>query len=139
MKIIDFAKKGNVVRFYLGDDDLENWGGDDWEDLPYDLNAEPVYEKYVKATRDVAFGFDWLVLEPSDDYRINCQCSKYDMVDRRIPCLVIVPPALLNDDKYDVWSRSFTYWREIDGIIEVYFGEHLDPADSDGGSEEEII
>lgn len=30
MKIIDFERKGNLVRFYLGDDDLVEWYGDDW-------------------------------------------------------------------------------------------------------------
>ena len=29
MKIIDFDKKGNIVRFYLGIDSIENWYGDD--------------------------------------------------------------------------------------------------------------
>ena len=36
MKIIDFAKKGNVVRFFLGKDDLKEWWGDDWDDCPYE-------------------------------------------------------------------------------------------------------
>ena len=30
MKIIDFEKKGNVVRFYVGSDNLENYYGDDF-------------------------------------------------------------------------------------------------------------
>jgi len=25
MKIIDFERKGNLVRFYLGDDDMAEW------------------------------------------------------------------------------------------------------------------
>lgn len=40
MKIIDFERKGNLVRFYLGDDDLAEWWGDDWNDTPYEHNAE---------------------------------------------------------------------------------------------------
>lgn len=43
MKIIDFERKGNLVRFYLGDDDLVEWYGDDWNDTPYEHNAERVY------------------------------------------------------------------------------------------------
>ena len=31
MKIIDFDEKGNVVRFYLGDDNCEDYWGDDWD------------------------------------------------------------------------------------------------------------
>ena len=29
MNIIYFERKGNLVRFYLGDDDLAEWYGDD--------------------------------------------------------------------------------------------------------------
>lgn len=28
MKVLDIERKGNVVRFYLGDDALEKWWGD---------------------------------------------------------------------------------------------------------------
>lgn len=34
MKIIDFERKGNLVRFYLGDDDLAEWWGDESTALP---------------------------------------------------------------------------------------------------------
>ena len=39
MKIIGWDRKGNVVRFALGDDNLEYWSGDDWNDSPYEHNA----------------------------------------------------------------------------------------------------
>lgn len=42
MQIIDMEKKGNVVRFYLGENGKQ-WG-DDWNDAPYDCNAGTVYE-----------------------------------------------------------------------------------------------
>ena len=46
-EIIDFVRKGNVVRFYLGKNG-EQWG-DDWDDYPYEYNAEPPYDsKYEK-------------------------------------------------------------------------------------------
>ena len=38
MKVIDFERKGNVIRFYLGKDDLTEWWGDDWNDTPYSLS-----------------------------------------------------------------------------------------------------
>ena len=40
-EIIDFERKGNVVRFYLGKNG-EQWG-DDWDDAPYEHNAGKVY------------------------------------------------------------------------------------------------
>ena len=64
MKIIDFERKGNLVRFYLGDDDLVEWYGDDWGDTPYEHNAERVYDEYIKGYCDMMFPFDDLVLEP---------------------------------------------------------------------------
>ena len=78
MKIIDFEKKGNVVRFYLGEQ-TENWGwtnpeykdytgktptwlkpsdryyGDDWDDKPYEHNAGTVYGEFIKGYKDIAF------------------------------------------------------------------------------------
>ena len=36
MKIIDWDRKGNVLRLYLGEDRLEDWWGDDWDDRPYE-------------------------------------------------------------------------------------------------------
>ena len=47
MQIIDFEKKGNVGRFYLGDATKPYWG-DDWYDRPYNTNASRVYDKFIK-------------------------------------------------------------------------------------------
>ena len=46
LKIIDFEKKGNVVRFYYGKDSLKEWYGDDWDDRPYEHNAGEVYHRF---------------------------------------------------------------------------------------------
>jgi hypothetical protein len=64
MKIIDFERRGNVVRLYIGNDDLAEWWGDDWNDRPYEHNAGRVYDQYVAGHVDIAFPFDSLVLEP---------------------------------------------------------------------------
>jgi hypothetical protein len=65
MQIIDFKRKGNVVRFYLGDATVHYWG-DDWNDRPYEHNAGQVYEEFIKGYKDIAFDFDDLVLEPAN-------------------------------------------------------------------------
>ena len=62
MKIIDFERKGNVVRFFLGADDCFDYWGDDWDDAPYDCNAGTVYSRFVTGRKDVSFPFDSLVL-----------------------------------------------------------------------------
>ena len=123
MKIIDFCKKGNVVRFYLGKDDLVEWWGDDWDDAPYDCNAEEVYDEYVSGHRDIAFAFDDMVLEPCDG-TLNCGWSKEDMIKRRVPCIIVVPKEIEDDG----WcERDFAHWVGVDGIKKYYFGDEMEP------------
>lgn len=125
MKIIDFMKKGNVVRFYLGADDLKDWHGDDWNDYPYECNAGTVYEEFVSGHRDIAFPFDSLVLEPCSggtSYTGSGYC-KDDMKARRVPCIIVVP-ADIDDDS---WDSSFAHWVGADGIQKFYFGDKMEP------------
>lgn len=89
MQIIDFEKKGNVVRFYLGDATKPYWG-DDWGKKPYDANAGRVYDKFIKGHRDIAFPFNDLVLEPCDRSFFSGNFSKKDMVKRKVPCIIVV-------------------------------------------------
>lgn len=125
MQIIDFEKKGNVVRFYLGNDDLESWYGDDWDDTPYEHNAGQVYNEFVAAIKDVAFPFDDLILEPAEDYKNdgNSEWCKEDMIQRRVPCIIQVPQniAWYGEDK------CFSRYAGMDGVIKFYLGDHMEP------------
>lgn len=119
MKIIDFKRKGNLVRFYLGNDDIQNWYGDDWNDAPYEHNAGQVYDEYVGAIRDVVFDFDDLVLEPCDGC-INSNWCKDDMIDRLVPCIIVVPKDKIN------WYDDFAHYVGMDGIKKFYFGDKME-------------
>ena len=119
-KIIDFERKGNVVRFYLGADDCNDYWGDDWDDAPYEHNAEQVYDRYVTGVKDIAFPFDSLVLEPADDWSRNSYYSKEDMKSRRVPCLIVVPAEVVGDYSY---REQFKNWIGSDGIKKFYFGD----------------
>lgn len=122
MKIIDFERKGNIVRFLLGRDDLEEWHGDDWDDYPYEHNAGPVYDEFVSGHRDVVFPFDMAVLEPRDG-EYNSQYSKDDMKARRVPCIITVPPEMQGNS----WGEeSFAYWLGADGVRKYYFGDRME-------------
>ena len=122
MKIIDFCKKGNVVRFYLGRDDLVEWWGDDWNDCPYDCNAGEVYDQYISGYRDVAFAFDDMVLEPCDGI-LNCAWCKEDMIKRMVPCIIVVPKEIADES----WcGRDFNRWVGMDGIKKYYFGDKME-------------
>ena len=123
MKIIDFSKKGNVVRFYLGEDDLKEWWGDDWDDAPYEYNAEKVYDEYVSGHKDVAFLFDSLVIEPCEGVT-NSEWSKEDMIHRRVPCIIVVPMDLAKDSWY---GQDFNHWIGVDGVEKYYFGDRMVP------------
>lgn len=123
MKIIDFERKGNVVRFYLGYDEQTKWGGDDWNDYPYECNAGRVYDEYVHGRVDVVFDFECLVLEPADRWSSNDEWSKNDMVARKVPCIIVVPPELV--DGYD----NFSHYVGMKGVKKFYFG---DPAPETG-------
>lgn len=123
MKIIDFERKGNVVRYYLGDDDCEDYWGDDWNDAPYDCNAGTVYERYMRGYRDVAYAFDDLVLEPCSG-AYNCSWSKKDMKDRKVPCVIVVPADVV---KSELWNENFSYWVGTADVERIYFGDPEEP------------
>lgn len=119
LQIIDFERKGNLVRFYLGKNGKQ-WG-DDWNDAPYEHNAESVYDNYIKGKRDIAFPFDFMVLEPKDGVS-NSRYSKADMIKRHVPCIIVVPPALAKDSAgYDFYD-----WIASDCVKKYYFGDEME-------------
>ena len=131
-KIIDFAKKGNVVRFFLGEDGLEEWWGDDWDDAPYDLNAGEVYDEYVSGHRDIAFPFDDMVLEPCEG-SMNCGYCKEDMRKRLVPCVIVVPKRIYEDS----WYTDFSHWAGADGVKRFFFGDKMEVYDAGQGESDQ--
>ena len=123
MQIIDFKRKGNVVRFFLGKNG-EQWG-DDWNDCPYEYNAGQVYDEYVEGTKDLKFDFDNMVFEPCDG-EYNSRWCKDDMKNRKVPCIIVVPEAIYGDS----WSDKFSDWVGADRVKKYYFGDEL--GDPDG-------
>ena len=111
--IMDFEKKGNVVRFYIGDVG-QDYTGDDWDDAPYEHNAglvsAPIFD-----TIDVAFPFHVQVLEPADDWRYegNSPYCKNDFKEGKVPCIVV---AQGDDD------RSFEEMAADDSVLKYWFG-----------------
>ena len=122
MKIIDFEKRGNVIRFYCGKDNCDDYWGDDWNDRPYEHNAERVYSEYIEEYIDVAVDMDYHVMEPADDWRYNNNTpfSKEDMKKRSVPCIIIVP----EDDSYV--SEEFNRYAVSDNVDKIYFGDSIE-------------
>lgn len=126
LKIIDFEKKGNIVRFYLGKIELTQYYGDAWNDVPYDCNAGIVYDEFVTGFIDIAFPFDSYVLEPCDEWgSVNCQYCKDDMRARNVPCIIYVPKEFNNCYPYDNFSR----WVGSDNVYKLYFNDILTVVD----------
>lgn len=126
MKIIDFIKKGNAVRFILGDDNCTDYWGDDWNDAPYEHNAGSVYGEYIKGYRDVFFPVDWTVLEPSEDW-CNGGNSNYCKEDFKMgyaPCIIAAAPSsdCWTDDRFGVVVAR-------KDIIRFYFEDEMEPGE----------
>jgi hypothetical protein len=47
MKIIDMHRDGRLIRFFLSQDECNDFYGDDWDDTPYEHNAGTVYDEFV--------------------------------------------------------------------------------------------
>lgn len=124
MKVIDFDKKGNVIRLYIGEDACKDYGGDDWDDRPYESNAGTVYEEYVKGMADFAFPYDYLVLEPCNG-EYNSPWCKDDFKKRKTPCLIIVDRNAFDDDYY-WYDSSYKEWVGYDKALKVYYEDNID-------------
>lgn len=82
-------------------------------------NAGTVYSKYISGYKDVVFGFDYDVAEPSGR-ACNRYWSKDDMKDRKVPCIIA---RLSNDDYCD----DFEYISQDDKAVRYYFGDKMEP------------
>ena len=105
-KIIDFERKGNVIRFYLGKK-IAGWGwtkpgrgkpsdtfyGYKWDVAPYKHNAWSVDPQFVYGHYDIYVPFDFVVAEPSDYWDKNengpVRISKNALVNREMPAIEI--------------------------------------------------
>ena len=121
MKIIDWEKKGNLVRFYLGDDDCNDSWGDDFDDAPYDCNAGRVYCRYIKGWKDVVFPFEFTVKEPCEDnyYNYNCPYSKEDIQRGKVPCIVA--------GRIEDWNDGFSNVLALRNSQKFYFYDKMEP------------
>ena len=113
MFLVDFAKKGNVVKLFFGDE--KDYYGDDWDDTPYEHNAGEVYPQFVKQTVDVVFPYRYDVFEPSDDwhYNGNSPYCKDDFKEGKAPCIIVIKDV----DYFDEYSTEL----DSDDNLKIYF------------------
>lgn len=117
-EVIDWEKKGNLVRFYLGKNGEQT--GDDWNDAPWEDNGGTVYDRYVKGIIDICFPFDGETFEPIS-VPMDIGHSKDEMISRMLPCIVFAP-----QDLYDKYSwKGFNFFAMSNDTWKIYFGDHL--------------
>lgn len=123
MKIIDYDKKGNVVRFYLGDDNCEDYYGDDWDDWGCD---DRVYNDFIKGWIDIAFPFDYAVMDAINDWgwNDNSPFTKEGLKNKKSPCIIAckIDPDEWFDDRFashalDANATKF-YFNDDSSVIE---------------------
>ena len=122
--IIDCKKKGNVVRFYLGND--PEYCGNGWGKYPYEDNAEPVRNEYILGYKDISFPFDFSVLEPSDRYRYKCESHycRNDFKKGLVPCIIVADPVKCGDP-YE--NGDFDRILGYKNVEKYYFGDPMTP------------
>lgn len=121
LRVIDFEKKGNAIRLYLGDKNLEEYYGDGWEGVPYDCNAGTVYSEFITGSIDIVFPFDSYVLEPCNEWG-ECRYCKDDMQNRDVPCIVYVPYVVSEGGFADCFNR----WVGSDNVFKIYFNDTIE-------------
>lgn len=130
VKIIDFERRGNLVRFYLGSDDDQDFWGEDWDERPYEVQENNgVYEQHIKGYRDIVFPFDAIVCEPCDGHKYSRR-SKRDMKGRRTACIVCMMPSAFDEDEYSwLYVGDFDMCAADGRAVKFYFGDPMEPSD----------
>lgn len=123
MKIIDFEKHGNVLRFILGDDTDTYYHGDDWNKAPYEHNAGRVYKHYFRCFTEIALPLRYHIAEPADDwhYKGNSPYCKNDFKERKVPCLIV--SNLTGVEYFDLVNKNYAEEYPDADVFGIYFGE----------------
>lgn len=93
-KVIDFDLKGNQVILFLGKPELEVYGGDGWDDAPYEFCAGRVGSKYVEEAVVLNFSADATVCQACEaqdkcpESEIPGNVSKNELRAKKIPCIL---------------------------------------------------
>lgn len=121
--IIDCEKKGNVVRFYLGND--PEYHGDDWNDFSYENNCSLVYNEYIIGYKDISFPFDTCVLEPADGVYSESNYSRYDFKYHKVPCIITIDDEIYSEREWG--SPTFQKALGFKATKKYYFGDYMEP------------
>ena len=102
-KIIDWETKGNVIRFYLGKEDDQDYYGDDWNDASFLHNAGLVFGNYIEGIAEIYVPFNCVVHNPTDDEQV---ITKEDFKEMKYPCLIVTDEHEVLYDREDYWKYA---------------------------------
>ena len=114
-ELIDVEIKGNLVRLYLGKNG-DQWG-DDWDNKPYEHNAEMVYWEFIEKIADIAINFEFEVSEPAD-VAFNSDFSREDFIEGEIYAFMVKNPKN-NSSAMFYFGDEFKYILERIGEIKA--------------------
>lgn len=117
MKIVDFKKDGNIVRFYLGKT-INGIYGDDWDDTPYEHNAGEVYDQFYDKTIDIVFPLDTQVFEPCYGFVNSPYCKNSFISEDKVPCIIF--GEVENLWQYENYAELL---EDVPSLDKIYLGD----------------
>ena len=87
-KIIDYSFFGNIVLLYLGNENIDDWTGEDWNNLISD-SYEPVDQQYVVKKISLMINPEKLIVETFED-ELREEFTKNDMKTNKFPFMSIM-------------------------------------------------
>lgn len=112
--LIDSCFWGNALRLYFGYS-IEEFYGDDWDDVPYESNCGNVYSEYVDCVLDALVPFNYNVTDIADDlYYANSHLCRNDFKNGKTTLFWLTDYTLgergnvrfyMGDRKEDVYKK----------------------------------
>lgn len=87
-KIIDYSFFGNIVLLYLGKENIDDWSGDDWDNLVTE-SYEPVNQQYVVKKISLMINPEKLIVETFET-EVREDFTKNDMKTNKFPFMSIM-------------------------------------------------
>ena len=114
-KIIDFEFYGGIVKLFLGNENLTEWTGADWDENA-EYSYDPVRPEYVARTILLVVNPDKFLVVPFDEDLGSHSFSKNAMRNNRYPFMAIARRETLPNEAF--WSEDSRRYC-LGDIIEV--------------------
>jgi len=114
-KIIDYESYGHIIKLYLGNKSLDDWTGEDWDNM-FEKSFSPVDADKVAKTIDLVINPDKFEVQYLDDFYDTYACTKNSMKTNGLPFVSIFKRSVIPElGFWDKNSRRYC----LGDIIEV--------------------